>query len=101
MTFDLGEDTSLTKDHVIPKAFGGSDEWENLVAACQKCNKLRDTMDAFLFLVLLTAGKIKEILAERRRKNVYENARLQEKSKSDKEAAWRYHKLLMRAEGRA
>jgi 5-methylcytosine-specific restriction endonuclease McrA len=30
--------TSMTVDHVIPKNQGGKDTWENLVAACAKCN---------------------------------------------------------------
>ncbi|GAB4332615.1 MAG: HNH endonuclease [Calditrichia bacterium] len=28
----------LTIDHVVPKQFGGKDDWENLVIACQSCN---------------------------------------------------------------
>ena len=28
----------LTIDHVIPRNRGGKDTWENLVAACTKCN---------------------------------------------------------------
>jgi len=31
----------LTLDHVIPRAQGGRDKWENLVAACQTCNGLK------------------------------------------------------------
>ncbi|MDP4174714.1 MAG: HNH endonuclease [Bacteroidota bacterium] len=31
-------DLPLTVDHVIPKARGGEDVWENLVAACVVCN---------------------------------------------------------------
>ncbi len=31
----------LTVDHIIPKVRGGSDSWENLVAACVKCNNLK------------------------------------------------------------
>ena len=31
-------DLPLTIDHVVPKARGGSDSWENLVAACTNCN---------------------------------------------------------------
>ena len=31
-------DIPLTVDHVFPKARGGSDTWENLVAACTVCN---------------------------------------------------------------
>ena len=28
----------LTVDHVMPKSRGGKDTWENLVAACTRCN---------------------------------------------------------------
>lgn len=28
----------LTFDHVIPRSRGGRTEWENIVAACQRCN---------------------------------------------------------------
>lgn len=28
----------MTTDHVIPKALGGEDSWENLVCACVECN---------------------------------------------------------------
>ena len=31
-------DVPLTLDHVHPKSKGGEDSWENLVAACVKCN---------------------------------------------------------------
>ncbi|MBA4250244.1 MAG: HNH endonuclease [Chlorobiaceae bacterium] len=31
-------DLPLTVDHVIPKAKGGDDSWENLVTACTYCN---------------------------------------------------------------
>ena len=31
--------TPLTMDHVNPKTKGGLDTWENLVAACQPCNR--------------------------------------------------------------
>ncbi len=31
-------DLPLTIDHIIPKAKGGSDSWENLIAACTVCN---------------------------------------------------------------
>jgi len=29
---------ALTLDHIIPKSKGGTSKWENLVAACRKCN---------------------------------------------------------------
>jgi 5-methylcytosine-specific restriction endonuclease McrA len=31
-------DVVLTVDHVVPKAHGGMETWENLVAACKQCN---------------------------------------------------------------
>ena len=33
--------TSLTLDHVIPLSKGGRTNWENIVAACQRCNTLK------------------------------------------------------------
>jgi len=30
--------SNLTADHVVPRASGGSDSWENLVCACTECN---------------------------------------------------------------
>jgi len=32
-------DDKLTMDHVMPKSRGGDNSWENLVAACKKCNQ--------------------------------------------------------------
>lgn len=29
---------TLTVDHIIPKSKGGKSSWENLVAACRRCN---------------------------------------------------------------
>ncbi len=34
-------DLALTIDHIIPKARGGSDTWENLITACTKCNNYK------------------------------------------------------------
>ncbi len=31
-------DVALTVDHVVPRARGGEDSWENLVCACVRCN---------------------------------------------------------------
>ncbi|OCR00616.1 HNH nuclease [Oscillatoriales cyanobacterium USR001] len=36
-----GSTKRLTLDHVIPKAQGGSHTWENVVAACEKCNSAK------------------------------------------------------------
>lgn len=29
----------LTRDHIVPVSRGGSDRWENVVAACRRCNQ--------------------------------------------------------------
>jgi 5-methylcytosine-specific restriction endonuclease McrA len=34
-------DLPLTIDHVVPKAKGGRDSWENLVCACTNCNNMK------------------------------------------------------------
>lgn len=31
-------DAELTRDHVVPRSKGGTDCWENVVAACKRCN---------------------------------------------------------------
>ena len=31
-------DAALTRDHVVPKSRGGIDRWDNVVAACKRCN---------------------------------------------------------------
>ena len=32
------ETQNLTRDHLVPRSRGGADAWENVVAACYKCN---------------------------------------------------------------
>jgi 5-methylcytosine-specific restriction endonuclease McrA len=34
---------NLTYDHVIPRAFGGKTNWENITSACHRCNIRRGT----------------------------------------------------------
>jgi 5-methylcytosine-specific restriction endonuclease McrA len=31
-------DRDLTRDHVMPRSRGGNDVWDNVVAACRRCN---------------------------------------------------------------
>ena len=33
----------MTIDHIIPRQKGGEDSWYNLVAACVRCNTLKET----------------------------------------------------------
>lgn len=35
---------SLTIDHVIPRRLGGETDWDNVVAACPRCNHLKGGM---------------------------------------------------------
>jgi len=35
----------LTQDHWIPKAEGGKTKWDNIVAACKKCNHQKSTQN--------------------------------------------------------
>ncbi len=37
---------STTVDHILAKAFGGSDSRENLRALCNDCRRLKDAQDA-------------------------------------------------------
>lgn len=32
------QDGDLTRDHVVPRSRGGRDTWDNVVAACKRCN---------------------------------------------------------------
>ena len=31
----------LTRDHILPMSRGGSDDWENVVTACRRCNQFK------------------------------------------------------------
>lgn len=31
----------LTRDHIVPRSRGGADRWENVVAACRRCNQYK------------------------------------------------------------
>ena len=33
------DSTQLTRDHIVPRSRGGRDTWENVVAACRRCNQ--------------------------------------------------------------
>lgn len=34
-------DVTLSIDHILPRSRGGEDTWENLTAACNKCNNIK------------------------------------------------------------
>ena len=33
------DSNALTRDHIVPTSRGGEDRWENVVAACRRCNQ--------------------------------------------------------------
>lgn len=35
----------LTRDHIVPRCHGGRDSWENVVAACRRCNQHKGGAD--------------------------------------------------------
>jgi 5-methylcytosine-specific restriction endonuclease McrA len=43
-------DDSASIEHVVPKTAGGSDTWDNLVAACRLCNNARSAMQPEKYL---------------------------------------------------
>ena len=47
------EERPATVDHVVPRSRGGSNELDNLVAACRPCNQAKGAMSAVAFRGLL------------------------------------------------
>lgn len=66
-----GEEAT-TKDHIIPRSWGGSNDKSNLVPACKLCNTTRGDLaqEAFIqFLVFMKAeGKVLKELSRNQRK---------------------------------
>lgn len=43
----LGRPTQATEvDHVVPKANGGSDEWDNLQSICRECHSTKTSLES-------------------------------------------------------
>jgi 5-methylcytosine-specific restriction endonuclease McrA len=42
--------TASDKDHIFPRANGGPDIWDNLIAACESCNKAKDNRTPFQWM---------------------------------------------------
>ena len=51
-------DNASHVDHVIPKAKGGSDDMDNLVAACASCNQRKGSKSQALFLAIGSAPPV-------------------------------------------
>lgn len=41
LTWVWGQDSFFTIDHYIPKAKGGTDDYNNLVPCCERCNNMK------------------------------------------------------------
>ena len=46
----------ITADHVVPKSNGGTDE-NNIVAACEECNKGKRSMSVKIFMQMLKGNR--------------------------------------------
>lgn len=90
MTFDIHCDTSVTRDHVIPRVFNGQTEWDNLVAACERCNNLRGNMEAYHFHALMLAGDFDRLWNARVREHGRLDRRFARKAIEDIKVAWLY-----------
>ena len=44
---------AMTKEHVVPRAYGGPDEASNYVVSCNRCNSLRGTLDFKFFSIIV------------------------------------------------
>jgi len=67
MTTSARRDRSPSIEHVVPRFVGGSDDWENLVAACRLCNQGRGLMRAERYLTLVKwKGRRRAALYSRR-----------------------------------
>ncbi|MEN5275811.1 HNH endonuclease signature motif containing protein [Brucella sp. TWI432] len=45
---------TATRDHIIPRSAGGLDHRNNIVAACEPCNKLKGSTPLALFLRMIS-----------------------------------------------
>lgn len=50
---------SATIEHVIPKARGGTDDWDNLAMSCQRCNTKRAIAGVDEFLKFAISAYVK------------------------------------------
>lgn len=56
MTLKLGRGNTATKEHVLPRSYGGKDDF-NLAAACFDCNQERGNMPLLIYLAQRKMGR--------------------------------------------
>lgn len=53
MTLRIGFPNSVTRDHIVARSEGGSDDDSNLVGACQECNERKGSLPVAEFLAMV------------------------------------------------
>lgn len=52
---------AMTRDHVIPKSYGGTGYYQNIVIACRQCNEIRGNLHAHVFHRLMEEWKKRDV----------------------------------------
>ncbi len=81
-----------TREHVIPRAFGGETTWDNLVAACSECNSLRGHVDAQAFYWMRQQMSLKQIKSIRYKRLAREERKYRLIARTDVSIAWTFFK---------
>ncbi len=56
--------SELTRDHIVPRSAGGRDSWQNVVAACRRCNQFKGDRSLDVLNMELLALPYRPNLAE-------------------------------------
>jgi hypothetical protein len=83
----------LEADHVVPRVEGGGDELENLITACQDCNRGKGGIPLDVTAPMLDMEAQAELLQERERQlRAYNEAKREQRDRSQAELvdAWNY-----------
>lgn len=67
---------SATIEHVVPRSLGGSDDWDNLAMACNKCNHRRGIKSVDDMLeITVSVDKSETVASDSKFKNRHEKKR--------------------------
>ena len=85
-------DTELafTIDHVVPRAYGGSDSIGNLTFACQSCNSMKGDKSAGWFV-----NNVKRLKARKQKREYFKAKKASKKDKRTREAYIDIFKMRM------
>ena len=62
--FGNGDLLMLTQDHLLPKAWGGTDEMDNLATMCERCNRAKGTLTPLHFVCKMTEWSTADLMIE-------------------------------------